>query len=336
MKCAVFKRAGEPLSIESVPDPTPGPGEIVIKVGRCGICGSDLKMTEAGSSVLYPAGSALGHEYAGEVAAFGRDVSGFRVGDRVTAMPTTGCGSCPACLAGEPIACGQCRHIMGGFGEYTLADARYVAKLPADLSLSDGALVEPLACGRHAVRLAGVSPAARVLVIGAGSVGLTVMYWARRFGCRHIVATARSERNAELARTMGASGFVRQGEALTDKVAEALGGSPDIVFECAGAAGLIGQAVDCVRFGGTIVSAGLCFDPEPFVSGKALMKQARILFSLAYGMDDFRQALDTLDAGFVEPRAMLGESIALAALPRRLEELRYERSTYKVMVNPWG
>jgi (R,R)-butanediol dehydrogenase/meso-butanediol dehydrogenase/diacetyl reductase len=175
-----------------------------------------------------------------------------------------------------------------------------------------------------------------VLVIGAGSIGLTVMYWARRFGCRHIVAAARSERNAELARAMGASGFIMQGGALADRAAEALGGSADIVFECAGAAGLIGQAVDCVRFGGTVVSAGLCFDPEPFVSGKALMKQARILFSLAYGMDDFREAVDALDAGFVEPRAMLGETIALASLPGRLEELRHERSTCKVMVNPWG
>src|SRR5690606_28150358 len=103
MKSAIFKGPGVPLSIETVPDPSPAAGEVVIKVSRCGICGSDVQMPSADSPVHFPTGAALGHEYAGEIVALGRSVTGFSVGERVTAMPTTGCGRCAACLAGEPV-----------------------------------------------------------------------------------------------------------------------------------------------------------------------------------------------------------------------------------------
>src|SRR5579859_5606620 len=98
MRAAVFRGAGRPLTVETVPDPAPGPGEAVIKVGRCGICGSDIHMT-SGHGADYPASTILGHEYAGEVVALGKGVTGLKPGDRVTAMPATGCGQCAACLA---------------------------------------------------------------------------------------------------------------------------------------------------------------------------------------------------------------------------------------------
>jgi (R,R)-butanediol dehydrogenase/meso-butanediol dehydrogenase/diacetyl reductase len=205
MRTAIFRGAGTPLSIETVPDPTPGPRQIVIKVGRCGICGSDLTFTDPHSPAHYEAGSALGHEYAGEVVALGREVTHLAIGDRVTAIPMAGCGYCPACLSGDPIACTQCRYIMGGFGEYTIADADYAVRLPASLSLSDGALVEPLACGAQAARLAGVNAASRVLVIGVGAIGLGAIYWAHRAGCEQIVASGTSDRRSSLARQMGAA-----------------------------------------------------------------------------------------------------------------------------------
>jgi (R,R)-butanediol dehydrogenase/meso-butanediol dehydrogenase/diacetyl reductase len=336
MKSAIFHCPGTPLSIESVPDPTPNPNQVVIRVNRCGICGSDLKMTEVGSPVLYAAGAALGHEYAGEIVALGKDVKHLVIGERVTAMPVAGCGHCAACLAEEPLSCSECRYLMGGFSEYTLAEARYVAKLPRSLSHSDGALVEPLACGSQAVRLAQVDPGARVLVMGAGPIGLAAIYWARRAGCQRIVAAALSRRNAEIASLMGASNFVLQGDSLKAAALQHLGSSPDVVFECAGAPGLVGQAIELVAPRGTIVSAGMCFAPEHFVSGSALMKQIRLQFSMGYNMGDFRRSIGALEAGFVEPRAMLSETIELAALPQTLEALRTEKSRCKVMVDPWA
>src|SRR3546814_19223091 len=105
MRSAIFKAAGLPLSIENVADPTPAPDQVVIKVARCGICGSDLTFTDPDSPAHYPVGSALGHEYAGEIVALGRDVAHLSIGDRVTAMPSTGRGSCAACLAEDPNGC---------------------------------------------------------------------------------------------------------------------------------------------------------------------------------------------------------------------------------------
>ncbi len=98
MKAPVFKGVGKPLAIESLPDPTPGEGDIVVKVARCGICGTDLHMTD-GHAHTFPEGTILGHEFAGEIVAVGPGVSGFAVGDVVTAMPTVGCGKCANCLA---------------------------------------------------------------------------------------------------------------------------------------------------------------------------------------------------------------------------------------------
>lgn len=336
MRTAIFRAPGVPLSLENVADPMPGPGQIVIRIGRCGICGSDLTFTDPNSPAHYALGSALGHEYAGEIVALGRDVAHLAVGDRVTAMPSKGCGSCPACLAGDPMACPACEYVMGGFGEYTLAEGRYAIKLPDSLSLSDGALVEPLACGSQAARLGGVGPGSRVLVIGAGPIGLAAIYWARKAGCEHIVASALSDRNADLARTMGASAFLRQGEDFAGAMIEQLGGAPDVVFECAGSIGPISQAIDLVAPRGTVVAAGFCFEPQPIVTAGALSKQIRVQFSLAYNMGDFERGVAALDAGSLEPRAMLSDTIALDALPTTLEALRHDKSRCKVMVDPWA
>lgn len=336
MRAAIFTGAGSPLSIETVPDPTPGPRQIVIKIGRCGICGSDLTFTDPHSPAHYDAGSALGHEYAGEVVALGREVSHLSVGDRVTAIPMAGCGACPACVSGDPIACAQCRYIMGGFGEYTIAEADYAVRLPASLSLTDGALVEPLACGAQAVRLAGVGAGSRVLVIGVGAIGLGAIYWARRAGSERIVATGISDRRSGLARQMGAAAFLRHEGEFAAAVTDQLGGPPDIVFECSGAPGMIGEAIDCIAPRGTVLSAGFCFQPQPIVAAGALSKQIRIQFSLAYNLGDFRRAVDSFEAGFVEPAAMVSDTISLDALPDMLETLRTDRSRTKVMVNPWA
>jgi (R,R)-butanediol dehydrogenase/meso-butanediol dehydrogenase/diacetyl reductase len=336
MRSAIFKAPGLPLSIDTVPDPTPAPNQVVIRIGRCGICGSDLTFTDPRSPAHYPIGSALGHEYAGEIVALGRDVTHLAIGDRVTAMPSTGCGSCAACLAGDPNGCASCHHIMGGYGEYTLADGRYAAKLPDSLSLDDGALVEPLACGSQAARLGGVTAKSRVLVIGAGPIGLAAVYWARRMGGEQIAAAALSDRNEAIARTMGASAFVRQGDDFAATVAEELGGAPDIVFECSGGTGTIGQAIEAVAPRGTVVAAGFCFEPQPIVTAGALFKQLRLQFSMAYTMDDFRHGIAALDAGSLEPRAMLSDTVSLDALPDTIEALRTDKTRCKVMVDPWG
>src|SRR5438552_286204 len=143
MRAAVFKGVGRPLEIETRPDPTPGHGEIVIQVGRCGICGTDLAMSD-GTGLVFETDSVIGHEFAGEVVALGKGLEHLEVGDRVTSMPFTGCGRCATCLAGRPNFCAGFRGMAGGFAEYVVATERTAIKLPATLSLADGALIEPL------------------------------------------------------------------------------------------------------------------------------------------------------------------------------------------------
>lgn len=117
MKAAVFKGAGIPLVVETLPDPEPGEGQAVIRVQRCGICGTDLHMT-SGHGNDFPVNSVIGHEYCGEVVAIGKGVDTLKVGQFVTAMPVGGCGHCAPCLAGYPMACAQMQGLVGGFGEY--------------------------------------------------------------------------------------------------------------------------------------------------------------------------------------------------------------------------
>lgn len=337
MKAAVFNGAGEPLAIEDRPIPEPGPGQVLIAVRRCGICGSDLAMTAADSPVTFGAGCVPGHEYAGTVVALGKAVTNLSVGDVVSAFPVAGCGSCDACRAGDPYGCAGCTYLMGGFGEFALAPAALCVRLPKSLTLADGALVEPLACGAQAVRLAEVGPSSRILVLGVGPIGLATIWWAARAGCRQIVAAAPSRRRAELALAMGASAFVTLDDGFAQGLADALGGQvPDIVFEGAGRPGAIATALEHVGNRGTVVSSGMCLSPDSFVPGFAMMKQVRLQFSMAYLARDFRDSVAMLDAGHVEPRAMVTRTITLDRLPATIEALRSASDDCKVLVELAG
>lgn len=332
MRAAIFVGAGNPLSIEDIPVPRPQAGQALIRVDRCGICGSDLHMT-SGSSFDVAHGTAMGHEYAGEVVEVGPG-SWLRVGDRVTAMPLVGCGDCDACRADTPLHCAQLKSMAGGYGEYTLIDDRYAMRLPDSLSFADGALVEPLASGLRGVRKLKLDKTTRVAVIGAGAIGASAMFWARQLGAGPIVAVTRSRRSESLAAAVGADGLVTIGEDLNERVASVLGGAPDVVIEGAGAQGALQQAIGLIRPNGQILSLGGCIVPDTILPVLAMWKEPLVHFSVAYGVGDFRFALDTLEKGAVEPRAMVGETIALSELPAKFEEMRTTSHAAKVMVDP--
>lgn len=334
MKRAIFHQPGQRLVIEDAPIPDPGPGEVLIKVERCGICGSDLKMTDAASPVHFAAGACPGHEYAGTIAALGQGVSTLQIGDRITAFPVGGCGHCASCLALDPYGCTECTYLMGGFGQYTIARAELTCRLPDNLSFDDGALVEPLACGAQSVRLAQIGPQSRVLVLGAGATGLAACFWAARNGCSRLAVVATSARRKAIAQRMGASHFLQAGPQLAEEVQDALGAMPDVVIECVGLPGQIGAAVEMVAPRGTIVASGMCFAPDTLPTGTATMKQITIHFSMAYQMEDYHRVIATLAAGHTEPRAMISDVIPLSALPDTLEALRTDKSRCRVLVTP--
>ncbi len=333
MKAAVFHALHHPLVVEEVGEPEPAAGEVVVKVGRCGICGSDLHMTEEPAFGIAP-GAVLGHEFAGEVVALGKDMQRLKIGDRVAVAPLRGCGRCASCLAGEPAWCSAMMLQGGGYAEFALATERQCLRLPSSTSLEDGALVEPLAVALHGVALSGLVPGARVLVMGAGPIGLGVAFWARRRGAAKVAVCDLTTLQQDLAHRVGATDFVTVGEDAVTRVQAALGGAPDIVFECVGRPGAIAQALDYVKPRGTIVMLGLCTALDSFVPFAAVSKEARLIASAFFTMGEYQAALDMLDGGQAPAHAMISDTVALDEMPAAFEALRKRTSQCKVMVKP--
>lgn len=336
MRAVVYEGPGRPFVLKDLPEPEPGAGEVILKVSRCGVCGSDLHMTSGHGGMTLPAGRVLGHEYAGEVVALGKGVEHLKVGDLVASVPLTGCGVCDACAHHHPALCANMRGMVGGFAEYVRAAAPGTIRLPQTISLADGALVEPLAVGLHGVALAKMRPGARVLVMGGGAVALAAIFWARRMGAGRIAAMSRSPRRAALALDMGADTFIASGEDEAARIAEALGGAPEVVIECIGVTGALEKCIQLAGRYGTVVSLGFCTAPDPVNPAWATLKEVRLIFSMHFTLPEFQFTADTLAAGHVEPRAMISDTISLDQLPAAVERLRGPNNDTKVQVDPWA
>jgi (R,R)-butanediol dehydrogenase/meso-butanediol dehydrogenase/diacetyl reductase len=333
MRAAVMQGLHKPLAIETLPDPTPGEGELVVKVGRCGICGSDLHMTEdAGYGMK--AGDVLGHEFAGEVVALGKGIQGIRTGDLVSVIPLASCGQCASCKAGDLAWCDKFGLQGGGYAEFALTRPNQCVILPKSVSLSDGAIVEPLAVALHGVSMSGIKPGDKVIVLGAGPIGLAVAFWARRAGASKVVMQDVAPHQRERALVMGATDFIVDREDPVGASTRALGGLADIVFECVGIPGLIAQAVQQLRGRGTIVLLGLCNQPDTFNSFAMLSKEIRLVTSAFFTRGEYETSLDALDRGAAEPRALVTETIPLADTPAMFEGLKHRTHQCKVLIAP--
>lgn len=344
MKAAIFKGLGHKLAIEERPRPEPAPGQLVLRVAACGICGSDLHATQEGV-FLMPDGTVLGHEFAGEVVASADDA--FAAGDRVTALPVNACAD-PACQAlgrckdDLGIRCPQNRitglalDVPGAYAEYVAVGARQAVRLPDSVSYDEGALVEPLAVGLHAVRKSGMGPGARVLVIGAGPIGLSVAAFARLAGARAVVVSEMNMTRRSLAQSMGAHAVIDPGatEDLGAAFADAAGGPPDVIFECVGLPGLIQQCIDLSKPLGKIVVVGVLMKEDSLVPISAILKELSIQFVLGYVDEDFEIVLDSLASGAINARPMISQRVTLADLPDAFEALRRPTTQVKVLIDP--
>jgi (R,R)-butanediol dehydrogenase/meso-butanediol dehydrogenase/diacetyl reductase len=333
MKAVTFQALHTPLAFETLPDPTPGEGQVAVKVGRCGICGSDLHMTE---DAMYGCrhGDVLGHEFAGEVVALGKGTDGLEIGDFVSVIPLMSCGHCEHCRKGEVQWCETFGLQGGGYAEFALTRPNQCIKLPADLSLADGAIIEPLAVALHGVNLSGLRKGDKVLVLGAGPIGLAVAFWAKRMGAATVAIQDIAEFQQSRALDMGADVFVVDPADPVGSAERALGGKADIVFECVGVPGLIAQGVEQVRPRGTILLLGLCTRPNTFNSFAMLSKEVRLVTSAFFTVPEYQTSLDALTQGAIEPRLLVTDTISLSETPEVFESLKHRTHQCKVLIAP--
>ncbi|MSP01533.1 MAG: alcohol dehydrogenase [Acetobacteraceae bacterium] len=332
MRAAVFHRPGQPLSIEDRQTPAARPGDIVIKVAFCGICGSDLHATEPGPTSL-ETGTVLGHEYSGVVT---ESASGdFRPGDRVIGLPLQECDDCrpsgQGCKDRLGIHCPRNRIIglgaavPGAYAEYVRMPAHHAMKIPDGLDLKHAALTEPLAVGAHAVRLAGNLLGARVLVIGAGPIGLAVAVFAQVAGAREVVVSEVAKGRRDKAASLGASVI----DPAVTKPAPA-----EVIFECVGVPGVLRQCMDLAPSCGQIVVVGVCRGEDTIFPRVAIRKELRLQFVLGYTREEFALALDLLASGRIDAAPLITGVVGLDLVPEMFEALRKPGDHAKVLIDP--
>jgi (R,R)-butanediol dehydrogenase/meso-butanediol dehydrogenase/diacetyl reductase len=339
MRAAVFKEMSKPLVIENVPDPICGPHDLILRVKNCGICGSDLHMTEPTSAMPLMLGSVMGHEFAGEVVEVGKAVTHlWKSGDRVAGFPVICCGDHTPCLNRSlQGGCGKMLTIglgqsPGAYSEYVRIGAASGHRLPANVSFREGAMIEPLAVGLHAVDMAKMPRGATVLVIGAGPVGLATMLWANFLGARHVIVSERAEIRRKMAAQFGATDAIDPNQPLTPQVEKIAGKAPDIIFECVGVPGLLGQVMVDAPRGARVVIAGVCQQPDTIFPLMGIIKELELQFVLGYRAEDFDYVIAMIASGRVDVAHMVTDIVDLDALPSAFESLRKPSTQCKVML----
>jgi 2-desacetyl-2-hydroxyethyl bacteriochlorophyllide A dehydrogenase len=279
--------------VEETARPEPGAGDVVVRVRSCGICGSDLHWYHG--EMMQPV-DCPGHEIAGEVAEVGAGVTSLRAGDAVAVEGVSCCGVCRYCASGDYQLCTMMgivgMTIPGGFAEYLQIPARHCFPVPAGVDFPTAALTEPLAVAVHGVRLARLEIGQRVLVLGAGTIGLMAILAARAGGAGEILATARRPQQREAALALGADRVFDSADE-TALLGEAIAGPVDVVIETVGGrADTLDTAVATARPGGAICLLGAFTGNPSFPALFILAKELKILGSKVYGRAGARAEYD--------------------------------------------
>ena len=324
------------ITIEEIPDPVPGGGEAVVRVRSAGICGGDLHEYRARAQ-LYPTPyprPAQGHELAGVVTAIGEGVTGIRPGDRVAVQPMISCGVCTQCARGRSALCERLEHIgvarPGGFAELCLTPAENLFPLPESVSDDEGALLDCTAVAVHALNRVPVERGARVVVLGAGAIGLAVAQLAK-VGGAHVTVVATRRRPLEVALGTGVDEVVDLG-AGDDGPTDA-----DIVFETAGGPTLLERAVAVAAPGATIGLVGEAFAPQPLDPAIALPRELTLAFVWSHdGRGEYARALELASQGQVRLASAVTHHFPLAELEQAFATAsdRARTGAIKVVVTP--
>jgi len=331
MRAAIIDTPGS-VRVGDVPDPKPRERDVVVRVGACGICGTDLHIAD-GHFPPSPYPIVPGHEFAGEIVEVGANApGGFEVGDRVAVDPSLFCGYCGPCRAGHGNLCANWGAtgdtVDGAFAEYVAVPSDTCYRMPDGMTYREGALVEPVSCAVHGVRRIGVEAGERFLVIGAGTMGLIMQQLLQRAGASVTMVDRNTERLAR-PRDLGAVAAVGDVTELNDE-------KFDAAVDCTGAAPAIEAAFDSLRRGGRLLVFGVA--PEearvslsPF---RIYNDEITIVGSMAV-LHSYGAALNLVATGAIDTASLLTDSLPLERFPEALDLMRSGRGL-KTQVLPGG
>ena len=335
------------VELIEMPVPQPEPGKAVVDVAYCGICGTDLHAYQSGE----PYNPAIcGHEWTGAVSAIGPDLpstANFKEGDRVAIGIATACGTCRACVRGDPGHCetafmgligmGPLAAPHGGFASSIAIDAGRVYQVDAGLSDADAAMLEPATIAVHAVRRTEIRLGDSVVVLGAGPIGLLVLQCAKAAGAGTCILVEPQRSRRELGGTLGADHLIdpTADPNLNEAINACLGkDGADVVFECAGIARTVEQAATLVRRGGIVSLVGVPNSPSQIAAAEWLMKEVRLTSSLGYTREEFEVTQGLISDGRLKCGPLHTSTIALEKLSEAFDALSSDPSEVKILVDP--
>jgi threonine dehydrogenase-like Zn-dependent dehydrogenase len=340
MAAAVYRSPGV-VTVEERSVPRPGPDQVVVRVNACGICGSDIHQLRDGWG--FTPGAVAGHEWSGEIAAVGSDVTEWSVGELVVGGASPRCGTCRGCQAGKPSQC-ENRSSMtsaqsdGAFAEYILCRAGGVLRLPEGLSPRHAALAEPLSVALHGITRSGVAPGDSVMVFGAGPIGALSVAALRAMGIADITVVEPHEGRRQLAADLGVTSIVDPAdlEVFPPWEPERMSSrAVHVVLECSGHRSAIEAGFNQLARGGILVMVGAGIDHPTFDINRMILNELTVTGSFVYDLGGFDRALELLASdGFPAERLIDPKDIPLNGIGDALEALAVGRIAGKVMVIP--
>jgi 2-desacetyl-2-hydroxyethyl bacteriochlorophyllide A dehydrogenase len=317
MKAAVIDV--ERVTVESIPDPTPGPREVVVAVAACGICGTDLHIADGEFAPTLPV--VPGHEFAGEVVALGSDVDELRVGDRVAVDPSLYCHECYFCRRGRDNLCeswgGIGVTVTGAAAEYAVAPVANCVVLPDGVSTADAALIEPLSCAVHGFDVLAPALGDHYLIYGAGTMGLMMMELAKRAGAASVSMIDLNPSRLETAKLLGCTAAVGNADELDRPRGW------DNVIDCTGVVAAIEDGLPRVMRGGTFQQFGVANESATarFSPFTVYNQEIRMIGSMAV-LRSFERAAELFAEGVLQPDVMISHRMRLDEYPAALEQFR--------------
>ncbi len=310
MRQAVMVEPGE-IEFRDVPVPEIGENDVLVKIRRIGVCGSDIHVYHGKHPYTkYPV--VQGHEFSGEVTAVGDEVQGIEVGQKVTATPQVVCGECGPCVSGNYNICNSLKvmgfQTSGCAQEYFAIESRKVVPLPQAFSFEDGALLEPIAVAIHAVsRCHEPLQGKNVVVIGAGPIGNLVAQVARTSGARKVAIVDLVDYRIKVAEECGIRNRVRprNGE-FSSAIQEVFAHEEiDVLFECVGSESTLDQGISAVRKGGTIVVVGVFPSKVSVDAGLIQDRELNIHGTLMYKIEDYHAGITLIENGRIRTDCLI-------------------------------